>query len=165
MKNDPNMVFMQISSPLGSMTLGATARGLAGVWFDGQRHGPDMSRWTRSTTNLTLTEAARQLKGYFLGRLHSFDLPLDLSAGSLFQQSVWRALLSIPHGATASYGALAAQLGKTSATRAVGAAVGRNPLTIIVPCHRVIGKDGSLTGYAGGLDRKASLLRLEGVLL
>ncbi len=165
MNNDPNMVFMQISSPLGSMTLGATARGLAGVWFDGQRHGPDMSSWTRSTNNRTLKEAASQLKAYFLRQQTVFDLPLDLSAGSPFQQSVWRVLLCIQHGATTSYGVLAAQLGKTSATRAVGAAVGRNPLSIIVPCHRVIGKDGSLTGYASGLDKKVALLRLEGVLL
>ena len=92
----------------------------------------------------------------------AFDLPLDLSGGTPFQQAVWRALLAIPSGATTSYGALARALGSPTAVRAVGAAVGRNPISIVVPCHRVLGAGGALTGYAGGLARKQALLRLEG---
>jgi methylated-DNA-[protein]-cysteine S-methyltransferase len=94
----------------------------------------------------------------------SFDLPLDFAQGTAFQQDVWRALLKIPRGATRSYGALSADVGNPAAVRAVAGAVGRNPLSIIVPCHRVLGADGSLTGYAGGLERKAALLQLEGAL-
>ena len=99
---------------------------------------------------------------YFAGHRTSFELPLDFGAGTDFQQAVWRALLKIPHGTTRSYGALSADIGKPTAVRAVGSAVGRNPLSIIVPCHRVMGADGSLTGYAGGLERKTALLQLEG---
>ena len=165
MKHNSTLVRTQYSSPLGDMTLGASARGLTGVWFDGQRHGPDANAWPMDPGDAGLREAVQQLKAYFQGRLSSFDLPLDLTAGSPFQQSVWRALLSIPRGHTTSYGALAQRLGQATASRAVGSAVGRNPLSIIVPCHRVIGKDGSLTGYAGGLERKVALLQLEGVLL
>jgi len=102
-----------------------------------------------------------QLAEYFSGRRQHFDLPLDLQAGTVFQQLVWRALLSIAAGATTSYGHLSAKIGKPAAVRAVGAAVGRNPISIVVPCHRVLGADGSLTGYAGGLARKTALLSLE----
>ena len=165
MKHDSTLVRATYASPLGSMTLGASASGLTGVWFDGQRHGPDLETCPLEPGHSTLREAVRQLSAYFEGRLRDFDLPLDLAAGSAFQQSVWRALLAIPRGSTTSYGALAQSLGKASASRAIGAAVGRNPLGIVVPCHRVIGKDGSLTGYAGGLERKVALLQLEGVLL
>jgi methylated-DNA-[protein]-cysteine S-methyltransferase len=165
MQFDPHTVTTRMPSPLGELTLAATPRGLAGIWFDDQRHGPDSSAWPRDDSHPTLREAARQLKAYFRGQLTDFALPLDLAAGTAFQQAVWRALLAIPKGATTSYGALAAGLGKATAMRAVGAAVGRNPLGIVVPCHRVIGKDGSLTGYAGGLDRKVALLQLEGILI
>lgn len=110
-----------------------------------------------------LLQAVTQLREYFAGRRSAFELPLDLQGGTVFQQSVWQALLNIPSGATASYGAVSDRLGKPAAVRAVGAAVGRNPLSIVVPCHRVLGADGSLTGYAGGLERKTALLRLEGV--
>jgi methylated-DNA-[protein]-cysteine S-methyltransferase len=161
----PDIVRMRVPSPLGELTLAATERGLAGCWFDDQRHGPDSRGWPLAARHATLLEAARQLKAYFAGRLAAFDLPLDLSPGTSFQQSVWRRLLLIPKGATDSYGALAAAVGNAAASRAVGAAVGRNPLGIVVPCHRVIGANGSLTGYAGGLERKVALLRLEGVLL
>ena len=111
-----------------------------------------------------LRQAAAQLADYFAGRRDSFDLPLDLSHGTAFQQSVWQALRAIPAGQTTSYGALSAGVGKPAAVRAVGAAVGRNPISVIVPCHRVLGADGSLTGYAGGLERKTALLELEGAL-
>ena len=103
----------------------------------------------------------QQLSEYFAGQRQQFDLPLDLSGGTAFQQAVWQALLTIKPGQTSSYGNVSKTIGNAAAVRAVGAAVGRNPISIIVPCHRVLGSDGSLTGYAGGLDRKTALLRLE----
>nr|MDP2192095.1 methylated-DNA--[protein]-cysteine S-methyltransferase [Rhodoferax sp.] len=149
-------------SPLGRIILAAAGKHLVGVWFDGQRHQPDMSSWPVACDHPVLQQARAQLTDYFAGHRTSFDLPLDLSTGTEFQQTVWRALLKIPHGATRSYGALSADIGKAAAVRAVGGAVGRNPLSIIVPCHRVMGADGALTGYAGGLERKTALLQLEG---
>jgi methylated-DNA-[protein]-cysteine S-methyltransferase len=103
----------------------------------------------------------RQLREYFDGKRTAFELPLDLALGTPFQQSVWQQLLAIPAGATTSYGELGRRLGRSQAARAVGAAVGRNPVSIVVPCHRVVGTNGSLTGYAGGLERKTALLDLE----
>ena len=111
-----------------------------------------------------LREAAAQLAAYFAGTRADFDLPLDLQAGTPFQQSVWDALRAIPRGRTTSYAELARRLGRPQAARAIGAAVGRNPVSIVVPCHRVLGTDGTLTGYAGGLERKTALLQLEGAL-
>jgi methylated-DNA-[protein]-cysteine S-methyltransferase len=151
-------------SALGGVTLAATDQGLAGVWFDGQRHSPDMSGWQPDADHPVLRAAQTQLADYFAGRRRHFDLPLDLSHGTAFQQAVWQALLAIPVGHTTSYGALGRDVGKPAAVRAVGAAVGRNPISVIVPCHRVLGSDGSLTGYAGGLERKSALLTLEGAL-
>lgn len=165
MKHDPAITCMRHHAPMGEMLLGATARGIAGIWFVGQRHGPDASRWREDPTHPLLRRAAAQLDEYFAGRRTSFDLPLDLLAGTAFQQSVWRALLEIPAGATTSYGELGKRIGKPDASRAVGAAVGRNPVSIVVPCHRVVGHGGALTGYAGGLDRKSALLKLEGALM
>ncbi|MDM0028607.1 methylated-DNA--[protein]-cysteine S-methyltransferase [Variovorax saccharolyticus] len=153
-----------IDSPLGGITLAATDQGLAGTWFDQQRHWPDTRGWQTDDAHPVLRQAAAQLADYFAGRRDRFDLPLDLSHGTAFQQSVWRALLAIPAGKTTSYGALSAGVGNPAAVRAVGAAVGRNPISVIVPCHRVLGADGSLTGYAGGLERKTALLELEGAL-
>jgi methylated-DNA-[protein]-cysteine S-methyltransferase len=155
---------------LGNIWLAASDAGLAGVWFHGQKHLPDFSdekRWQRGE-HRHMHVAMDQLTPYFAGQSKSFHfgskLPLDLSAGTAFQQAVWQALLSIPFGGSTSYGAIAEKINNPAAVRAVGAAVGRNPISILVPCHRVLGKDGSLTGYAGGLDRKVALLRLEGVL-
>jgi methylated-DNA-[protein]-cysteine S-methyltransferase len=111
-----------------------------------------------------LAQAVGQLRAYFAGERTTFDLPLDLQAGTPFQQSVWQALLAIPRGGTTSYAELGRRLGRPQAARAVGAAVGRNPLSVVVPCHRVLGTGGSLTGYAGGLERKTALLALEGAL-
>jgi methylated-DNA-[protein]-cysteine S-methyltransferase len=175
-----------IATPLGPMTLAATALGLCGAWFEGQRHYPDTSGWVPGES--AFFEPARlQLAAYFAGQRCDFylanssatglengsntsnspndstGLQLDLRAGTAFQQSVWQALLRIPSKETTSYGGIALQLSNPKAVRAVGAAVGRNPVSIIVPCHRVLGADGSLTGYAGGLNRKIALLRLEGV--
>jgi methylated-DNA-[protein]-cysteine S-methyltransferase len=113
-------------------------------------------------THAVLTETRRQLDAYFAGTLLAFNLPLDLSVGTAFQNRVWQALRAIPAGITQSYAAVAARLGAPRAARAIGAAVGRNPVSIVVPCHRVLGAAGALTGYAGGLERKVALLRLEG---
>jgi methylated-DNA-[protein]-cysteine S-methyltransferase len=162
MRFDPSLVAARHASPLGPMLLAATQRGLAGLWFDGQRHHPDATGWRFDADQPTLREAMVQLDAYFAGRRTVFDLPLDLSLGTPFQQSVWQALLAIPCGGRTSYGVLSQRIGRPQAVRAVGAAVGRNPVSIVVPCHRVLGVDGSLTGYAGGLDRKTALLRLEG---
>jgi len=149
-------------SPLGPMTLAASEQGLAGAWFEGDPHRPDTTVWPAAPVHPLLHQAVQQLQAYFERQATSFDLPLDLSSGTAFQQTVWRALLELPHGSSTSYGALSARIGKPQAMRAVGAAIGRNPLAIIVPCHRVLGADGSLTGYAGGLPRKIALLELEG---
>lgn len=162
MKTVPTLVCLHYASPLGPMLLAATPQGLAGVWFEGQRHGPRDVDWPEDASHPVLQEAARQLTDYFAGTRTHFELPLDLSHGTAFQQDVWQALLAIPAGATTSYGALSRQLGRPQAARAVGAAVGRNPVSIVVPCHRVKGSGGALTGYAGGLERKSALLRLEG---
>jgi methylated-DNA-[protein]-cysteine S-methyltransferase len=121
--------------------------------------------WHLNPNNAVLQSATTQLLAYFSGRFRPFDLPLDLSAGTAFQQTVWQALLHIPLGQTLSYGAMAQQINKPSASRAVGAAVGRNPISIVVPCHRVLGAEGQMTGYAGGLWRKEALLTLEGRLM
>jgi methylated-DNA-[protein]-cysteine S-methyltransferase len=162
MKFDTSIVKARWQSPLGPMIVAATARGLAGVWFEGQRHLPDHSNWPEQADHPVLRQAQVQLAEYFAGDRSSFDLPLDLQGGTAFQRSVWDALLAIPRGGTTSYGILSRSIGQPAAVRAVGAAVGRNPLSIVVPCHRVVGADGSLTGYAGGLERKTALLRLEG---
>jgi methylated-DNA-[protein]-cysteine S-methyltransferase len=150
-------------SPLGPMLLARTANGVAGMWFDGQKaHPGELPTVPHDPDDPLLKEAALQLRDYFAGRRTQFELPLDLQ-GTPFQQIVWQALLRIPAGGTCTYAAIAREVGAPQAVRAVGAAVGRNPVSVIVPCHRVLGHDGSLTGYAGGLHRKQALLQLEGV--
>jgi methylated-DNA-[protein]-cysteine S-methyltransferase len=151
----------QTPTPLGTMTLATDGAALVGVWFDGQKHLPDPQTWPLNPAHPVLLAAQAQLADYFAARLIEFDLPLGLASGTAFQQAVWRALLEIAPGATVSYGELARRIGKPQAVRAVGAAVGRNPLSIVVPCHRVVGSTGALTGYAGGLERKVALLALE----
>jgi len=157
----------RLPSPLGSIIAAASDYGLCGLWFDGQRHQPAdtiTTRWPEAADHPVLQQAAQALDAYFNGADGAddpFDLPLDLQGGTAFQQAVWRALLKIPRGETLSYGLLSERIGNPAAVRAVGAAVGRNPVSIIVPCHRVVGANGSLTGYAGGLERKAALLKLE----
>jgi methylated-DNA-[protein]-cysteine S-methyltransferase len=164
MKTQSARACTHFDSPLGRMLIAATEQGLAGIWFVGQRHGPDSTGWRQDPQLPVLGEAIAQLRAYFDGGRTHFELPLDLAAGTPFQQSVWQALLAIPRGATTSYAAIGRQLGRPQAARAIGAAVGRNPVSIVVPCHRVLGTGGGLTGYAGGLERKVALLQLEGAL-
>lgn len=162
MNTSPPIASTVTDGPLGSMLLAASPRGLCGLWFaTGQRNTPEHAAWPRDPAHPVLAAASAQLADYFGGRLRTFDLPLDLSAGTPFQQSAWRTLLALPWGGTISYGELARRMGRPEASRAAGVAIGRNPISIIVPCHRVVGANGSLTGYAGGLERKTALLRLE----
>lgn len=163
MKFSPHTVQARHDSPLGPIILAMSTHALCGLWFDGQRHQPESSAWPQSPDHPVAQQARAQLDEYFAGQRTAFDLPLDLVMGTAFQQAVWRALLRIPTGTTRSYGALSADIGRPGAVRAVGGAVGRNPLSIVVPCHRVIGASGALTGYAGGLERKTALLQLESV--
>jgi len=154
-------LYTEMKSPLGTLQLTAEDGALTGVHFPGQRHDrPRQPGWRRADDEEVLARARRELGEYFEGRRRRFDLALD-PRGTPFQRAVWQALLQVPFGATSTYGAIARAVGRPSAVRAVGAAVGANPIGIIVPCHRIIGRDGTLTGYAGGLDRKAKLLALE----
>lgn len=150
-------------SPVGMLRLAADADGLCLVEFPDPRHPLRAAGGWPEGDNEVLAETRRQLGDYFAGTRRTFDLPLA-PRGTPFQLGVWRALATIPYGATISYRALAERIGQPSAMRAVGAANGRNPLPIIVPCHRVIGADGSLTGFGGGLPTKRFLLQLEGAL-
>ena len=150
-----------IWSPVGELTLVADQRGLAAILWENDR--PDRVRLGALIENPdhpVLVETERQLGEYFAGTRRSFDVPLSF-AGTDFQKRVWAALLAIPFGETRSYGEIADQLGAPGASRAVGAANGRNPISIIAPCHRVVGSNGKLTGFAGGLEAKAFLLDLE----
>jgi methylated-DNA-[protein]-cysteine S-methyltransferase len=150
-----------IDSPIGPLMLTADADGrLTGVYMEVHAHGPDgvAPEWTRDDG--MFTEVKRQLDEYFAGERTTFDLPLN-PAGTPFQRRVWDALRTIPYGEVCSYGEIAEQIGKPGAARAVGLANGRNPISVIVPCHRVIGASGALTGYGGGLERKQLLLDLE----
>lgn len=165
MKITSRLVCRHYDSPMGRMLLAASAKGLAGVWFVGQRHGPVDADWPEDPDHPVLAAAVDQLREYFAGTRTRFELPLDLCHGTPFQQSVWQALLSIPPGATTSYTELGRSIGRPKASRAVGAAVGRNPVSIVVPCHRVLGAAGGLTGYAGGVERKSALLKLERALM
>jgi methylated-DNA-[protein]-cysteine S-methyltransferase len=149
-----------IDTPLGPLRLVRSAAGLAGAWFEGQQHHPGEVAAPLRPDDALLNRAVSQLRRYFDGDAPAFDLPLDL-LGTPFQRGVWAALLRIPAGRTCSYGDIARAIGSPQAVRAVGAAVGRNPVSLIVPCHRVVGSDGALTGYAGGIERKAALLTLE----
>ncbi len=150
-----------VDSPIGALTLVGDGDALTGIYFAPHRRRDRLPDFGRAVTgDPLLTDAARQLGEYFDGRRHAFDLPLA-ARGDDFQQAVWALLREIPYGETRSYGDLARALGRPGAAQAVGWANGSNPLSIVVPCHRVIGADGSLTGYAGGLDRKRFLLELE----
>ena len=144
------------------MLLAASQQGLCGAWFEGQRDWPDSTGWTITRRHPVLQQAEAQLAEYFSGQRHRFALPMHFAWGTPFQTAVWQALCEIDFGQTCSYADIARQIGRPQAMRAVGAAIGLNPISVIVPCHRVLGRDGSLTGYSGGLDRKRALLHLEG---
>lgn len=151
---------LNIETPLGPMLIAADPDGLLGSWFMNQRHFPAEARnWPVCRTDL-LANAESQLHAYLAGERQTFDLPLA-PRGTPFQRSVWELLRAIPYAESTTYGQIAASLGKPSAARAVGMAVGRNPWTLIVPCHRVVGSNGTLTGYAGGLERKQRLQDME----
>jgi methylated-DNA-[protein]-cysteine S-methyltransferase len=155
--------YTRIHTPLGTLLAIAEGDTLTGLYFEGGRHAPKASReWTEDGACAPLKRCARQVADYLDGKRKDFDLPLTPS-GTAFQQRVWREIARIPYGQTITYAELAKRAGSPGSARAAGAATGRNPLSIIVPCHRVVGSSGSLTGYAGGLDRKARLLRLEGI--
>ena len=158
----PHAVTRVMASPVGALTLAATGRGLAAILWeaDDPRRVP-LTLAGADPDHPVLREAERQLDSYFAGALRCFDLPLD-AHGTEFQKRVWAQLLRIPYGETRSYGALARSLGDANLMRAVGAANGRNPLSIVAPCHRVVGAAGQLTGFAGGLAAKRFLLGLEG---
>ncbi|MFY9512522.1 MAG: methylated-DNA--[protein]-cysteine S-methyltransferase [Rubrivivax sp.] len=160
MKNPRIEALARIQTPLGPLVLAATPQGLAGAWFDDQRHHPGEIPAPFKPQHPVLQQAAAAMQAYWNGGPQAFTLPLD-AEGTAFQQAVWRALCEIAPGDTCSYADIARRIGNPAAVRAVGAAVGRNPLGIIVPCHRVVGSDGSLTGYAGGLHRKQALLQHE----
>lgn len=158
-----NHVYRTMNSPVGKLTLVGSDLGLAAVlWEDDAPSRAGSGSVTEDTRHPILRQAQRELEEYFAGTRRTFSVKLDPS-GTQFQNKVWNALRTIPFGETRSYGQIADQIGSRKAVRAVGAANGRNPLPIIVPCHRVIGSDGTLTGFAGGLEIKARLLALEGV--
>jgi methylated-DNA-[protein]-cysteine S-methyltransferase len=148
-----------VDSPVGPLTLVAEDGVLAGLYLAQQRHRPDPALHGDRCDDV-LPDLREQLTSYWSGELRSFDVPLRL-AGTRFQQEVWAGLQTIPYGETWHYGRLAASIGRSGASRAVGLANGRNPISVVVPCHRVIGSGGSLTGYGGGLERKAWLLAHE----
>jgi methylated-DNA-[protein]-cysteine S-methyltransferase len=154
--------FDTYESPHGRMLLVATEDGLAGVYFNRQKYFPAKQKdWRREPGHAMLKQAKRELGEYFAGKRTHFEVPLDPD-GTPFQRSVWKAISRVGFGKTITYGALAAKAGCPGSARAAGAATGRNPIGIIVPCHRILGANGKLTGYAGGLNRKRALLALEG---
>jgi methylated-DNA-[protein]-cysteine S-methyltransferase len=170
-KMNSGVIYAQMDAPVGAIWIASTSVGICTIGIgDGQperffawlsrRIDPEPPREEPETLDAALT----QLREYFSGARRSFDLPLDVR-GTVFQKAAWDEIARIPYGATTTYGEIARRIGKPQAARAVGAANGANPLPIIIPCHRVLGANGSLTGYGGGLEMKAALLRLEGVCL
>ena len=157
--------FKKIASPVGTLTLAASEKGLVAIlWENDDPRRVRLDMETESADHPILIAAEQQLADYFAGRQTRFDLPLDFR-GTDFQQQVWAALLTIPFGETRSYADIARAIGRPTACRAVGAANGKNPISIVAPCHRVIGANGTLTGFAGGMKAKEYLLTLEGGLL
>ena len=154
------LAYDEYRSPQGTMLITATPKGLAGVYFKGQKHFPKRREWQRDARHPVLLRAKRELAEYFAGRRTRFSVALD-PQGTDFQRSVWKQIGRVGFGKTLTYGELARRAGHPGSARAAGAATGRNPLGVIVPCHRIMGADGSLTGYAGGLHRKRALLALE----
>jgi methylated-DNA-[protein]-cysteine S-methyltransferase len=156
--------FARIGTPLGPMIALAAGGALVCLDFEDARYARPVSpAWTENPALPVLEACARQLADYFAGRRRTFDLPLA-PEGTDFQRRIWREIAGVPYGATITYALLATRAGAPGAARAAGAATGRNPLAIVVPCHRIVATDGGLAGYAGGLARKRSLLALEGAL-
>jgi methylated-DNA-[protein]-cysteine S-methyltransferase len=156
----PVRIFEDMPSPIGRLRLISRGEHLVGIWFE---HGRDAARGDDSLvpgTSPAIERTRTQLEQYFRGERRDFDLPLA-PQGTEFQQKVWQCLLRIPYGVTTTYGALAGELGNPNASRAVGLANGSNPIPIVIPCHRVIGANGALTGFGGGLPTKSALLALE----
>lgn len=160
---NPLIAQARLGTPLGTMTAAATAHGLAGLWFDDQRHHPGALSVPIDDDDPNLARLRRELAAYWRDGRTRFTVALD-PQGTPFQRAVWSALQTIPAGEVRRYAEIAQVVGRPRAARAVGAAIGRNPVGIVIPCHRVLGSDGSLTGYAGGLGRKQALLQLEGAL-
>ena len=155
------LVYKTVRSPVGKLKLVAIDKGLVAILWENEKSGRvPLSELQKNDRHPILLKTEQQLNEYFAGQRKQFSIALDMR-GTRFQKNVWDALLAIPFGETRSYGQLAKQLGNPKASRAVGAANGRNPLSIIVPCHRVIGSSGKLTSFAGGLETKAHLLSLE----
>ena len=155
------IIYDLLPTPQGALLLISRDGTLVGVHFDGARYAPAIgAEWRHVPRDPLLAAARRELGEYFAGTRRAFDLPLA-SAGTPFQRAVWQAIAAVPYGETISYRELAQRVGRPAAVRAAGAATGRNPWSIVVPCHRIVGADGTLTGYAGGLDRKRALLALE----
>lgn len=156
--------YARFVTPLGTLFATAAGGALTGLYYEGGRHAPQVSpAWVEDCAAHPLAECARQVGEYLAGKRRAFDLPLA-PEGSEFQRRVWIEIARIPYGETLTYAELARRAGAPGAARAAGAATGRNPHSIIVPCHRVIGTDGSLTGYAGGIERKTRLLEIEAAL-
>lgn len=160
---DPNerLVYRDMSTPLGDMRLVASPKGLRGAWFTDQELLPSPDGWTLTDADPFLEQARRELDEWFAGTRRTFDVALD-PVGTTFQHQVWHALCALDFGVLTSYGELARTVNRPKGAQAVGGAVGRNPISIIIPCHRVIGADTSLTGFGGGLPRKQALLAHEG---
>lgn len=154
------LAYDQYQGPQGTMLLTATPKGLAGVYFKGQKHFPKRRDWRLDRRHPVLRRAKKELAQYFAGRRRRFGVALD-PQGTAFQRAVWKQIAKVGYGETLSYGELARRAGHPGSARAAGAATGRNPIGIIVPCHRIMGANGTLAGYAGGLARKRALLALE----
>lgn len=156
--------YARLKTPLGTLVAIAAGGVVTGLHFDGGRHAPEIApEWREEPYASPLRECAEQLADYFAGKRQCFDLPVA-PRGTPFQQRIWREIAKVPYGATITYAELAVRAGAPGSARAAGAATGRNPLAIVVPCHRIVGSGGALTGYAGGLPRKERLLALEGAL-
>ena len=156
--------YARLKTPLGTLIAIAAGGVVTALHFDGGRHAPAIApEWREDPYASPLRECAEQLADYFAGKRQCFDLPVA-PRGTPFQQRVWREIAKVPYGATITYAELAVRAGAPGSARAAGAATGRNPLAIVVPCHRIVGSSGALTGYAGGLPRKERLLALEGAL-
>jgi len=156
--------YARFTTPLGPVYVTLIDAGVSGIYFEGGRHAPAIeSAWQETPDHPWVRACATQLDEYLAGTRRTFDLPLA-PRGTAFQQRVWREIANVRYGSTITYAELAARSGTPEAIRAAGTATGRNPLSIVVPCHRIVGSNGSLTGYAGGIDRKRRLLELEGAL-